>query len=111
MYGWQELAMLSKCANPECSEIFKYLHQGKIFRLAPVPEVEPVLETTPSLHERFWLCDNCSKRMTVVCDGTQVKLAPPSHPDRTGGNTSTGACCAQSVETKTAASESRLCRP
>src|ERR1700686_2209864 len=76
MYGWQELAMLSKCANPECSEIFKYLHQGKIFRLAPIPEVETVLETIPSLHERFWLCDNCSKGMTVVWDGTQVKLAP-----------------------------------
>src|ERR1700752_692239 len=30
--------MLSKCANPECSEILRYLHQGKIFCLSPTPE-------------------------------------------------------------------------
>lgn len=31
--------MLSKCANPECSESFRYLHEGRIFHLAPTPEV------------------------------------------------------------------------
>jgi hypothetical protein len=32
--------MLSKCANPGCSETFRYLCQGKIFCLSPTPEVE-----------------------------------------------------------------------
>jgi len=30
--------MLSKCANPECSEQFRYLHQGKMFCLIPAPK-------------------------------------------------------------------------
>ena len=32
--------MLSKCANPECFEQFRYLHQGKIFLLTPPPELQ-----------------------------------------------------------------------
>jgi len=67
--------MVSKCANPECSEVFRYLHQGKIFLLCPTPEVEIVAGNAhPSLYERFWLCDKCSKRITVVWGGTQAKL-------------------------------------
>jgi hypothetical protein len=69
--------MLSKCANPECSEIFRYVHQGKIFCLAPTPEVETISQQLPtSLEERFWLCGECSKIMTVVWGGTTVKLVP-----------------------------------
>jgi hypothetical protein len=69
--------MLSKCANPECSEILRYLHQGKIFCLAPTPEIETLsAEPSPQLHERFWLCDQCSKKLTLVWAGTEVKLVP-----------------------------------
>jgi hypothetical protein len=57
-YGWLEFAMLSKCANPE---------------------VEAVTgEFLPQFEERFWLCDECSKTMTVIWGGTQVKLVPLS---------------------------------
>lgn len=67
--------MVSKCANPECTEVFRYLHQGRIFLLSPTPEVEIVAGGAhPSLFERFWLCDKCSKQMTVVWGGTQAKL-------------------------------------
>jgi len=75
--------MLSKCANPECSEIFRYLHEGKVFYLAPTPEV--LIATgmqDPSLHERFWLCDRCSKEMTLVWAGTQVKLVSKPAPTK-----------------------------
>jgi hypothetical protein len=76
-YGWLECAMLSKCANPDCSEVLRYLHEGKIFCLSPTPEVEAVTgDLLPVLHERFWLCDECSKEMTVVWGGTEVKLVP-----------------------------------
>jgi len=75
MYGWQEYAMLSKCANPECSEIFRYLHEGKIFYLAPTPEVQIATQMlNPALEERFWLCTQCSKEMKLIWGGTQVKL-------------------------------------
>jgi len=69
--------VLAKCANPECSEVFLYLHQGKIFHLSPTPKLE--VETNfsnPALHERFWLCDRCAQRMKVVWAGTHVKLLP-----------------------------------
>jgi len=69
--------MVSKCANPTCSETFLYLHQGKIFQLTPTPEVEAVGGCLlPSLYERFWLCDKCCKDMTLVWGGTEVKLVP-----------------------------------
>ena len=66
--------MLSKCANPKCSEIFRYLHQGKIFSLAPTPEVQTVTGMLPGLEERFWLCERCAREMTLVWGGAQVKL-------------------------------------
>jgi hypothetical protein len=69
--------MVSKCANPRCSERFLYLHQGKIFQLSPTPEVEAVGGGfPPSLCERFWLCDKCCKEMTLVWGGTGPKLVP-----------------------------------
>jgi len=69
--------MLSKCANPECCESFRYLHEGKLFRLCPTPEVQIAAGTfKPALHERFWLCTRCSRKMTLVWEGTQVKLVP-----------------------------------
>ena len=69
--------MVSKCANPTCSERFLHLHQGKIFQLTPTPEVEAVNGCfPPSLYERFWLCDKCCKEMTLVWGGTEAKLVP-----------------------------------
>lgn len=67
--------MLSKCANPECVEVFRYLHQGKIFHLSPTHH--PQTKTAAlhgSRHERFWLCARCSKQMTFILDGRQAKL-------------------------------------
>jgi hypothetical protein len=69
--------MVSKCANPTCSERFLYLHQGKIFQLSPTPEVEEIgWGFLPSLYERFWLCDKCCKEMTLVWGGTEPKIVP-----------------------------------
>jgi hypothetical protein len=68
--------MLSKCANPDCSEILRYLHQGKIFRLAPSGAVQIEVATAlgPLLDERFWLCESCSEQMTVIWGGAQTKV-------------------------------------
>jgi hypothetical protein len=69
--------MVSKCANPACSEKFLRLHQGKLFCLSPTPEVEAATGAfTPALYERFWLCDSCCKLMTLVWAGTEIKLVP-----------------------------------
>ena len=69
--------MLFKCANPACSELFRYLLQGKIFRLDPSPTVQAAAAALGSLlTERFWLCDLCSKEMTVVWGGARAKIVP-----------------------------------
>jgi len=69
--------MVSKCANPACSERFLYLHQGKIFQLTPTPEVEAVGGGfLSSIYERFWLCEKCCTEMTLVWGGTEAKLVP-----------------------------------
>ncbi len=74
--------MLSKCANPECSSVLRYLHEGKLFYLAPTPDVQIAMGMKcPLLRERFWLCDRCSKEMTVVWSGTEAEVAPlPTKP-------------------------------
>ena len=69
--------MLSKCANPECSEQFRYLHQGKMFCLIPAPKMAATgYGSLEFLYERFWLCDRCSKEMTVTRDGMRAKVVP-----------------------------------
>ena len=80
--------MLSKCANPECSEQFRYLHQGKIFLLTPTPAFEATSrDLCRVFYQRFWLCDQCCKKLKLVWGGAQPKLvplpaaAPPPPPD------------------------------
>jgi hypothetical protein len=65
--------VLSKCANPDCSTPFLYLHQGKLFRLEVEAKPDRVKhgpiggEKKPVRRvEYFWLCDSCSSRMTVA---------------------------------------------
>jgi len=73
--------MLSKCANPGCSEKFLYLHQGKLFQLTPTPEVQASGDELPLLYERFWLCEKCCKEMTLTWGGTGPKVVPiPATP-------------------------------
>jgi hypothetical protein len=67
--------MVSKCANPQCSEIFRYLHQGRIFHLRPSPAVEAAaVGRGPVVNERFWLCDVCAKEMTVTWNGSRAEI-------------------------------------
>jgi len=68
--------MVSKCANPECSVPFRYFHTGKLFRVETATgydrrrsmgqdgtEVKPLRRL-----EFFWLCENCSRGMTIMFD-------------------------------------------
>jgi len=58
--------MLGKCSNPSCSAPFRYLRDGKLFRL----EADPRLRTSkPNKLEYFWLCDRCSPRMSLRIGG------------------------------------------
>jgi len=67
--------MLSKCANPECSAVFLYLNQGKLFRLetglmASMEKASRDFNENNSERklEYFWLCEECSQSMTLAYD-------------------------------------------
>jgi hypothetical protein len=58
--------MLSKCANPECSNTLHYLRSGKVFKIemegpALVNGRKPVRRV-----EHFWLCGTCSETQTLT---------------------------------------------
>jgi len=68
--------MVAKCSNPSCSAPYRYLRDGKLFRL----ESNPTLPQSKSDRvEYFWLCPACSSTMTLHLreDGTVVRVPLP----------------------------------
>jgi hypothetical protein len=68
--------MLVKCTNPSCSASFRYLRDGRLFRL----ERDPTPWSSKSNRvEYFWLCHRCSSEMTLRLreDGTVVTVLLP----------------------------------
>lgn len=71
--------MLAKCANPSCSVSFRYLQEGRLFRLEADPELTPSVNSYAGSHNRveyFWLCSHCSEFMALHLgqDGTVVNV-------------------------------------
>jgi hypothetical protein len=65
--------MLAKCVNPSCSTPFRYLEEGRLFRLeSDRPLGLPKREKS----EYFWLCSLCSRTMTLRLD--EPSLDEPS---------------------------------
>jgi hypothetical protein len=70
--------MLAKCVNPFCSTPFRYLEEGRLFRLesdrsSGLPNREK--------SEYFWLCSPCSRTMTLRLDEPSgVTVAPFTEP-------------------------------
>jgi hypothetical protein len=75
IYRWRR-AMVSKCANPDCSTPFRYFHVGKLFRI----EISTGLDRRRTMGgdgevskplrrlEFYWLCEGCAETMTLVSD-------------------------------------------
>ena len=67
--------MLSKCLNPHCSATFRYLGQGRLFRIdfaearrkmAYAGGKMPASRGAKSSPiEYFWLCESCAATMTI----------------------------------------------
>jgi hypothetical protein len=72
--------MVSKCANPACTAPFRFLHQGKVFRVETQPKSSPSLYDSPQKAARqvefFWLCERCSSLMTLAVEKGGVKVRP-----------------------------------
>jgi hypothetical protein len=63
--------MLSKCANPSCPTTFRYLHEGKLYVIAPrqvVPRHNTTCSRRPAQLEYVWLCSSCSLYLTIQTD-------------------------------------------
>lgn len=81
--------MLSKCANPSCTAPFRYLHDGKLFRME-VPATF-LLNTPPQSSKKppqrtefFWLCSSCSAQMTLIYTRTDGVITRPLAALRAG---------------------------
>jgi len=63
--------MISKCANPQCSAPFRYLRDGKLFR------VDHDADKPWHRMEHFWLCGRCAATMTLVAERGEGVTAVP----------------------------------
>lgn len=55
--------MIAKCANPECSKSFRYLHEGRLFVRSPESNAD-----SGHRDDRVafaWLCRSCSATLTL----------------------------------------------
>lgn len=67
--------MVTNCANPKCFLPFKYLREGRLFRLRLHSVTE--MGGRKTRVEYFWLCAFCSSEFTLIFDERQgVSLAP-----------------------------------
>ncbi len=72
--------MLAKCANPVCSRPFLYLRGGTLFRLEPDYGIAngAVSDGDPGWKvEHFWLCDHCSRSVTLRLDANGSVAVEP----------------------------------
>jgi hypothetical protein len=66
--------MMSKCANPNCPSVFRYLRDGKLFQVPAGTAARVSGKKTaeqpkmPTRDEFFWLCGPCSKELTIHVD-------------------------------------------
>ena len=80
--------MVSKCANPECSAPFLYLHRGKLFRIDTEGRQDRRRnmgnenKSGKSMRriEFYWLCDECAVKMTLAFDKVSGVFVRPHLP-------------------------------
>ncbi len=68
--------MIAQCGNPSCPASFRYLKEGRLFRLENDPTLRFSKVTTA---EYFWLCPRCSSTMTLNLseDGSVIPVVLP----------------------------------
>jgi hypothetical protein len=58
--------MVTKCANPACPAIFRYLKEGRLSRLKVEYDKD----------EYFWLCSDCASKMVLKVENGRVITVP-----------------------------------
>jgi hypothetical protein len=67
--------MLSRCLNPNCGVPFRYLHEGRIFRIEQV-RVAADIPVLQRYVESYWLCGTCTGKLKVVVENGRVLTCP-----------------------------------
>ena len=71
--------MVTKCANPSCGAVFRYLRGGRLFLIEVPIRMQAAVTSFPETgfgksqfhsNEYFWLCQECAKNMTINSDET-----------------------------------------
>ena len=71
--------MLDKCANPTCSATFRRLRDGRVFVTEFDPDYRSGANGRARQRQYFWLCNSCSRTMTVISkEGKSVQVVPRS---------------------------------
>jgi len=77
--------MLSKCLNPDCPTTFRYLKEGRLFRvelpfyrLRPAPTGATQRRNRPVEH--FWLCKECARSFVLTVDAEGAVHLLPHKP-------------------------------
>src|SRR6202048_1869116 len=78
--------MVSKCANPDCSAPFRYFHTGKLFRADTAFGFDRRRPMGRDAQQRkaprrlgvFWLCEDCSGKMTLAFDSESGVTVRPN---------------------------------
>ncbi|MBZ5616759.1 MAG: hypothetical protein LAO23_22375 [Acidobacteriia bacterium] len=71
--------MLSHCLNPSCTAQFRFLHEGRIFKIERT--TASLDDSNPQrLVEHYWLCGPCSLALKVVVENGVV-TTQPIHPE------------------------------
>lgn len=75
--------MISRCANPACNKPFHYLRGGRLYRFegrttAARKNLARAVYTVSPEHISvfFWLCQECSSRLSLSFDGHFVAVVP-----------------------------------
>ena len=79
------LAMLNRCANPECRTRFRKLEDGKLFLLEAEATAGEGAERrgesrTERRLEHYWLCDPCSSVLTLSFERERGVVVVPLTP-------------------------------
>jgi hypothetical protein len=75
--------MVAKCSNPSCSASFRYLKEGRLFRLE---NDQNLRLSSAAMAEYFWLCRCCSSTMTLHLseNGSVMPVVLPEPVHNTG---------------------------
>lgn len=77
--------MLSRCLNPGCNALFRYLYDGRMFTVERFV-TSPDGLNTERIIAHYWLCGPCSMAMKVVVENG-VATAVPINPEVMEGST------------------------